>query len=168
MGVDDSVEDDNSDVGVVTCSSNDDAVGVSKNQMAVRDRIKKFKNCTDAMPSDPVLVRLLGKMQPQWLLGYADHDALATGEGESELSTEEQAVAWAEYEAAEAASKAQEEAEAAHRVEMAKRAADHQNSLNTAHITSATSALPQREPPFTNLLSQHQQKYVNTNQYLPS
>jgi len=109
--VDDSVEDENSDVGVVTGSSNDDdVVGVSNNQMAVRDRIQRFKNCTDAMPSDPVLVRLLGKMQPKWLLGYADHDALATGEGETELSTEEEAVAWAEYEAAR---KAQEGADAA-------------------------------------------------------
>jgi len=92
--VDASVEDENSDVG----------------EIAVRDRIQRFKNCTDAMPSDPVLVRLLGKMQPKWLLGYADHDALATGEGETELSTEEEAVAWAEYEAAR---KAQEGADAA-------------------------------------------------------
>jgi len=94
--VDASVEDENSDVGGVTGSS--------------PHRIKRFKNCTDAMPSDPVLVRLLGKMQPKWLLGYADHDALATGEGETELSTEEETVAWAEYEAAR---KAQEGADAA-------------------------------------------------------
>merc|ERR1712238_496499 len=122
--VDASVEDDNSDVGVVICSSNDNAVGVSNNQMAGRDRIKRFKNCTDAMPSDPVLVRLLGKMQPKWLLGYADHDALATGEGETELSTEEEAVAWAEYEAAR---KAQEGADAALQVGAVNGAADYQN-----------------------------------------
>merc|ERR1712238_34788 len=142
--VDDSVEDDNdnSNVGVVTCSSNDDAVGVSKNQMAVRDCIKRFKNCTDAMPSDPVLVRLLGKMQPKWLLGYADHDALATGEGETELSTEEEAVAWAEYEAAR---KAQEGADAALKVGAVNGAADYQNLAEYERGPQILQAIPKKK-----------------------
>lgn len=89
--------------GIEDTGSGDDESG------KVRDRIPRFRNCTNVMPSDPVLVRLLGKMQPKWLLGYADHDALATGEGETELSAEEEKAAWAEYEAA---SKAQAEAQA--------------------------------------------------------
>merc|ERR1712238_651238 len=97
-----------------TGNTHDDTVGKtssdagSDNEVMVRDRIPKFRNCTDALPSDPVLVRLLGKMQPKWLLGYVDHDMLATGEGETELSTEEEAAAWTEYETA---NKAQEQAD---------------------------------------------------------
>jgi len=97
-----------------TDNTHDDTVGKtssdagSDNKVMVRDRIPKFRNCTDALPSDPVLVRLLGKMQPKWLLGYVDHDMLATGEGETELSTEEEAAAWTEYETA---NKAQEQAD---------------------------------------------------------
>lgn len=101
--------DEESGAGVVEVKAEDHPGGVSSNGGMARDRIPRFRNCTDAMPSDPVLVRLLGKMQPKWLLGYVDHDVLASGEGETELSTEEEAAAWAEYKAA---SKAQEEADA--------------------------------------------------------
>jgi len=109
-------DDDGSGAAAVTSNAHDG------DQVMVRDRIKKFRNCTDAMPSDPVLVRLLGKMQPKWLLGYVDHDALATGEGETELSPEEEAVAEAEYEAA---SKAQEEADSLLKATLVKGAAHH-------------------------------------------
>ena len=148
--------DDNTEVDDVSGNKKDDTACVSSNRVTVRGQ-NKLRNCTDAMPSDLVLVCLLGKMQPKWLLRYADHDALATGDGEAELSTEDQAVAWAEYEAAEAASKAQEKADAASRVEMTKRAADHQHPSNILYKTSVPSDMPQNKLPH----NQYGQQYIN-------
>lgn len=148
------IEDGTNDSGTGVIAAQGGTVSLGSTKQPTHGCSKKFRNCTTTPPSDPVLARLLGKMQPKWLRGYVDHDALATGEGETELSPEEEAIAWAEYNAA---NSAQQEADAALKVVMLNANTDHHPSLKpppnqplsilvpSAPITANLNALTTRE-----------------------
>lgn len=49
------------------------------------------------LQEDVLLCRILGKMQPSWIVGYHQHDSLLEHIDEEELSEEERKAAWANY-----------------------------------------------------------------------